>query len=267
MLAISRRPRVPGDHAGVDRRQGLHGVLADHDHACRSPSTRRSSTRTTSGRPIPNVLIAANYPVLARDALAAKLGIGLDDKPQLGKLKGFLSDGVRTQLRDMVIADPAVIGTTRDVDVLVDRQYRLGLQGPDRPQASPKPSARFPTSRSTWMNKLAVRRRAGAAFQHRPVHLRRVEPAGNVGHGRRHHRLVLHDGDRAAAGAADRRRRLDLSRGIRQEDRGSPTSSRSTSTIWRPCRRSCSACSALRCSSTSSACRVRRPWSAAWCCR
>ena len=41
------------------------------------------------------MLIAANYPVLARDALAAKLGIGLDDKPQLAKLKGFLSDGVR----------------------------------------------------------------------------------------------------------------------------------------------------------------------------
>ena len=50
----------------------------------------------------PNVLIAANYPVLARDALAAKLGIDLDDKPQLAKLKGFLSDGVRTQLRDIV---------------------------------------------------------------------------------------------------------------------------------------------------------------------
>ena len=33
-----------------------------------------------------------------------------------------------------------------------------------------------------------------------------------------HHRLALHDGDRAAAGAADRRRRLDLSGGVRAEE-------------------------------------------------
>jgi phosphate transport system permease protein len=76
----------------------------------------------------PNVLITANYPNLARDALAAKLGISPDDKPQFAALRGFLSEGVRTQLRDMVIADPSIIGTTRDVWVLasanVDSAYK-----------------------------------------------------------------------------------------------------------------------------------------------
>ncbi|MEQ1952799.1 phosphate ABC transporter permease PstA [Mesorhizobium sp. CN2-181] len=76
----------------------------------------------------PNVLITANYPNLARDALAAKLGISPDDKPQMAALKGFLSEGVRTQLRDMVVADPSIIGTTRDVWVLtsanVDSAYK-----------------------------------------------------------------------------------------------------------------------------------------------
>ena len=52
----------------------------------------------------PNVLVAANYPKLAENALIAKLGIKPDDKVAVRKLKGFLSDGVRTQLRDMVVA-------------------------------------------------------------------------------------------------------------------------------------------------------------------
>lgn len=76
----------------------------------------------------PSVLVKANYPNLARDALAAKLGISPDDKPQMAALKGFISDGVRTQLRDMVVADPSIIGTTRDVWLLasanVDSAYK-----------------------------------------------------------------------------------------------------------------------------------------------
>ncbi|MGO4842934.1 DUF3333 domain-containing protein, partial [Rhizobiaceae sp. 2RAB30] len=67
----------------------------------------------------PDVLVKANYPVLARDALIAKLGINPDDKAAVNKLKGFLSDSVRVQLRNIVMADPAVIGTTRDVSLLV----------------------------------------------------------------------------------------------------------------------------------------------------
>ena len=48
----------------------------------------------------PDVLVKANYPVLARDALIAKLGINPDDKATVNKLKGFLSDSVRVRLRD-----------------------------------------------------------------------------------------------------------------------------------------------------------------------
>ena len=111
----------------------------------------------------PNVLIAANYPVLARDALAGKLGIDLKDKPQLAKLKGFLSDGVRTQLRDMVVADPAVIGTTRDVDVLVTANIDSAFKGQidlDVSEAKRKVS----DQQVGWMNKLASDRTLAQHF-------------------------------------------------------------------------------------------------------
>jgi len=77
----------------------------------------------------PNVLIKANYPKLATDALATKLGIAATDKPAMATLKGFLSDGVRTQLRDMVIGNPAIIGTTQSVSVLVSANVDSAFKG------------------------------------------------------------------------------------------------------------------------------------------
>ena len=53
-----------------------------------------------------------------------------------------------------------------------------------------------------------------------------------------------------------------LSRGIRAAGTAGPTRSRCRSTISPRCRRSSSACSASRCSSTSCTCRARRRWSA-----
>ena len=66
----------------------------------------------------PNAIVAANYPQLARDALAKKLGVDTSDRQVSRQLGKMISDGVRTQLRDMVLADPSIIGTTRDVWVL-----------------------------------------------------------------------------------------------------------------------------------------------------
>ncbi|MBX3569115.1 MAG: phosphate ABC transporter permease PstA [Rhizobiaceae bacterium] len=77
----------------------------------------------------PSVLIKANYPNLARDALATRLGISKDDKPQIAALKGFVSDGVRVQLRDMVVADPSLIGQTRDVWVLAGANIDSAFKG------------------------------------------------------------------------------------------------------------------------------------------
>jgi len=77
----------------------------------------------------PSVLIKANYPKLAEEALVKALGIDPDDKAAVRKLKGFLSEGVRTQLRDIVIADPSVIGQTRTVDVLAAANLDSAFKG------------------------------------------------------------------------------------------------------------------------------------------
>ncbi|MBL8583959.1 MAG: phosphate ABC transporter permease PstA [Rhizobiaceae bacterium] len=96
-------------------------LQVDFNEAIIDPNNKRATDQ--------NALMAANYPKLAEDALIAKLGIDRDDKAQVRKLKGFLSDGVRAQLRDIVLADPAVIGTTRSVDVLASANIDSAYKG------------------------------------------------------------------------------------------------------------------------------------------
>jgi len=77
----------------------------------------------------PTAVVAANYPKLAENALVARLGIDPEDKVAIRKLKGFLSDGVRSQLRDMVMRDPSIIGTTRDVTLLASANIDSAFKG------------------------------------------------------------------------------------------------------------------------------------------
>jgi phosphate transport system permease protein len=77
----------------------------------------------------PNVLVTANYPKLAENALIAKLGIDPNDKVAVKSLKGILSDGVRAQLRTLVTNDPSIIGTTRTVDILAAANLDSAFKG------------------------------------------------------------------------------------------------------------------------------------------
>lgn len=77
----------------------------------------------------PNVLVTANYPKLAENALIAKLGIDPNDKVAVRSLKGILSDGVRAQLRTLVTNDPSIIGTTRTVDILAAANLDSAFKG------------------------------------------------------------------------------------------------------------------------------------------
>ncbi len=101
----------------------------------------------------PDVLVKANYPVLARDALIAKLGINPDDKAAVNKLKGFLSDSVRVQLRNIVMADPAVIGTTRDVSLLVGANIDSAFKGQIDLTVA-EGNRKISDQQVEWMNKL-----------------------------------------------------------------------------------------------------------------
>ncbi|WP_428243965.1 phosphate ABC transporter permease PstA [Gynuella sp.] len=89
----------------------------------------------------PNVLLIANYPVLAKNALAKYLGISKKDKINLKMVKSMISAGTRTQLRNMVVADPSIIGTTQsvwilasgNVDSVVKGQFSLEIDESRRP--------------------------------------------------------------------------------------------------------------------------------------
>lgn len=101
----------------------------------------------------PNVLITANYPKLAENALIAKLGINPDDKAQVRKLKGFLSDSVRVQLRSIVQADPSVIGQTRDIILLAAANMDSAYKG-QIDLSVPEARRKVSDQQVEWMNQL-----------------------------------------------------------------------------------------------------------------
>lgn len=102
----------------------------------------------------PDVLIAANYPQLVRDALAQKLGVPTTDRPAMRDIGRFYSDGVRVQLREMVMRDPSIIGSTQTIPVLAGADIDSAFKGQidlGVPEANRKVSDR----QIGWMNKLA----------------------------------------------------------------------------------------------------------------
>ena len=77
----------------------------------------------------PNVLLTANYPVLARNALAEKLGVSSSDRAGLRELGKLFSEGVRGQLRELVVKNPSLIGTTQNVWVLTGADINSAFKG------------------------------------------------------------------------------------------------------------------------------------------
>ncbi|UXS00065.1 phosphate ABC transporter permease PstA [Agrobacterium tumefaciens] len=77
----------------------------------------------------PAKLMTANYPVIARDAVAKVLGVAPTDRTGLRAVNAMISDSVRTQLRDIVTADPSIIGTTRNVTLLASGDVDSAFKG------------------------------------------------------------------------------------------------------------------------------------------
>ena len=102
----------------------------------------------------PKVLITANYPLLVRNALAEKLGISSKDRPALKQVAAMVSDSARVTLRDMVAANPSVIGTTVPVTVLASANIDSAFKG--QIDLSVAESNRKVSDRQIgWMNQLA----------------------------------------------------------------------------------------------------------------
>src|SRR5690606_13399224 len=95
------------------------------------------------------------YPKLAEKALVEALGIDAGDKAAVRKLKGFLSDSSRVALRDMVMADPSIIGRTVPVDILASANIDSAYKG--QIDLSVEESRRkVSDAQVEWMNKLAA---------------------------------------------------------------------------------------------------------------
>ncbi|AXS39616.1 phosphate ABC transporter permease PstA [Breoghania sp. L-A4] len=102
----------------------------------------------------PKVLLMANYPALVVQALARELGVDPKDRTISRRLSGMISGGARTQLRDMVLENPSIIGQTRtlwilanaDVDSAFKGQFDLSVDESRR---------KVDDLQVAWMNKLA----------------------------------------------------------------------------------------------------------------
>lgn len=96
------------------------------------------------------VLFSANYPVLVGRALSEKLGV--DEKNR--DLKKMFSAGARAQLRDIVLADPSVIGTTRSVNILAAADLDSAFKG-QIDLSVPESRRKINDQQVAWMNQLA----------------------------------------------------------------------------------------------------------------
>ena len=100
------------------------------------------------------VLFTANYPNLARDAVARAVGIDPEDRPAIAKLRGFVSDSVRAQLRDFVIANPDIVGKTVPVTFLASANIDSAFKG-QIDLSVPEANRKVKDAQVEIMNKLA----------------------------------------------------------------------------------------------------------------
>ncbi|WP_062228705.1 phosphate ABC transporter permease PstA [Aureimonas frigidaquae] len=74
-------------------------------------------------------LMRANYPRLAQDAIYQRLGVDASNRQEAQRAAALVSQGVRLQLRDMVLSDPSIIGTTQDVWIIASSTVDSALKG------------------------------------------------------------------------------------------------------------------------------------------
>ena len=101
----------------------------------------------------PRKLLTANYPVVARNAVARALGVDLTDKAAMKAIAGLVSDGSRAQLRDMVTADPSIIGTTRNVTLLATADIDSANKG-QIDLSVPEAKRKVSDQQLAWLNQL-----------------------------------------------------------------------------------------------------------------
>ena len=195
---------------------------------------------------------------------SARLFPEVTSRGELRALYALLSAGAGIELQELVVNEPAAIGETRTLWLLADDDIDVLVKG-HAPRDVPEADRRVDDRQLGWLTALEQQGRVDLRFNRYFFTSGASQRSGVGRHLGRDGRLLLHVARDARVVVPARRRDGDLSRGVRAAQPLDRISSRSTSTTSPPCRRSFSACSASRCSSTCSACRARLPSSAGSC--
>ncbi|MBB3315168.1 MULTISPECIES: phosphate ABC transporter permease PstA [unclassified Rhizobium] len=103
----------------------------------------------------PSVLVAANYAPLIRDAMIKALNLNPSSRPDLRDAAAMISKGAPIQLRDMVVADPSLIGKTVSVTLLADANIDSANKGQIDLNVDEK-NRKVNDKQVGWMNQLAA---------------------------------------------------------------------------------------------------------------
>ena len=106
--------------------------------------------RTTDSK----VLMTANYPLLVRDALVKQLGIDATKRPLVKQATDMVSASSRTLLRDIVVADPSIVGKTIPVTLLAEANIDSANKGQIDLKVE-ESKRKVKDQQVTWMNELA----------------------------------------------------------------------------------------------------------------
>lgn len=101
----------------------------------------------------PSALIAANYSALLRDSMVKLLGINPSSRPDVRDATNMISKGAPIQLRDMVVADPSIIGKTVNVTVLADANVDSANKG-QIDLTVPEQNRKVNDKQVAWMSQL-----------------------------------------------------------------------------------------------------------------
>jgi len=102
-----------------------------------------------------DILIGADYPLLVREALAKKLRLENRDRATNRDLTRFFSGRVRVDLRDLVLGNPALIGSVQQVTILASSDIDQAVKGHIDLNV-PEQNRKISNRQIDWMNDLVA---------------------------------------------------------------------------------------------------------------
>ncbi|MGB9165121.1 MAG: DUF3333 domain-containing protein, partial [Rhodomicrobium sp.] len=130
-----------------------NGWTAFFQTSIKLPITFDAQEIDPDGNRSPSALAQANYQKLAYTALYTFLGVDTSNRPQRTAANALLSRETDSQLRQMITADPSLIGQTKSVWVLASGNVDAFEKGRiDR--ALPQANRQISDQQIAWIDKL-----------------------------------------------------------------------------------------------------------------